>query len=299
MKDTLIRLLPEPLLNYAVRVSKWIRKIKLKKDSLLNRNITTAELIRDFKKIGIVPGDSVLVHASLSRIGYLRGGAQQLIEALIDYLGPSGNLLMPSFPASGRNFDYLLNNPVFDLLHTPSAMGIVSETFRKWKGVARSLHPTDSVCAFGPDADYFCEGHFGRQTPYDEFSPFRRVAEKKGKILMLGTTLNGACTSLHMLEDAVEFTYPVYLPELIKTEVIDAAGNHREMLTRVHNPEMSVQRNADPLVQIFEKENILKREKIGNASSMLIDSAEMLRVMIDYWNKHGICMYQPYLKSES
>ena len=294
LKNIFIRHAPSSILD----VLKWWKKNKRRR-YLSNKNnsgdvVTKEKLIDDLQKIGLIKGDSVLVHSAMSKIGYLENGPATLIDALENVIGKEGTLLMPAFPASGRNKTYLEDNSVFDVRKTPSKMGAITEYFRLLPDVKRSLHPTDSICALGPLADYYTNTHIAQLTPYNEFSPFRKLCDKKGKILMLGTTLNGACTNLHTLEDAVNFKYPVYDKNIFEITIVDEAGLYRIVETKVHNPEYSAKRNADPLKPIFEKENILVNGKIAEAKSMLIDADGMLKVMIKYYNDFGVTMYTPF-----
>ncbi|MBL7924401.1 MAG: AAC(3) family N-acetyltransferase [Bacteroidia bacterium] len=293
MKRFLLKYSPEWALHLAKQLRKRFRRKELQRQAATG-GMDAAALEKAFRDIGIREGDALLVHSSLSKIGYVQGGSETVIRSLMHVLGPEGTLLMPSFPAAGRNKDYLESEPVFDVRNTPSAMGIISETFRKMPGVKRSLHPTDAVCAAGPLAGFFTASHFGRITPYDEASPFRKLAERRGKILMLGTTLNGAGTSLHTLEDAVDFRYPVYDEKIYEAVLIDERGKRHSMKTKVHNPQYSARRNCDALKPIFEKEGALKNGCIGQAASMLIDAHKMLEVMLRYYREHGVTMYTPY-----
>jgi aminoglycoside 3-N-acetyltransferase len=160
--------------------------------------------------------------------------------------------------------------------------------------VYRSFHPTDSVCAKGTLAEFYTNSHFGQLTPYNEHSPFRKLCSKGGKILMLGTTLNGACTNLHTLEDAVDFKYPVYDPTIFDVKMIDEKGQELNMKTKVHNPEYSGKRNCDALKPLFEKEGVLQNGYVGEAKTMLIDANKMLEVMIKNYTDKGITMYTPF-----
>jgi aminoglycoside 3-N-acetyltransferase len=292
MLKRMTRYLPEGIVRAALdlrkRYSRFHLSLARKKDG-----ITHEQLIQDLHSIGIQKGDSLMVHASLSKIGYVEGGAATLVEALFQTIGDTGNLLMPTFPAPGRNKDYLDQQPVFDTIKTPSAMGIVSETFRKWPGVLRSLHPTDPVCAWGPNAEWFTSGHFNEPTPYTAASPFGRLAQSRGKILMLGTTLNGACTSLHVVEDAIAFPFPVYFPKTYDTDLLDVHGRHHRMSTRVHDPAWSTKRDADQLLPLFKSAGIIRTGKIGQANSMLIDAEGMLKTMIQACEQQSITMYSP------
>lgn len=292
-KKRLIDIAPEWFLQMALRWKKNQRRRALKEQEKTGAHIAVADLVSNLRKAGVCEGDSLLVHCSLSKIGFVEHGASGVVQALLQAVGIQGTLLMPSFPAQGRNKDYLLQNPVFDIRTTPSAMGAVSEYFRTYTGVLRSFHPTDPVCALGPLAAYYTEGHFGQLTPYTESSPFGRLAARGGKILMLGTTLNGACTSLHTLEDAVVFPYPVYDDQIFEVEMRDANGARFTMRTRVHNPVYSAKRNCDALKPGFIKAGILKDCLIGKAPSMLIDARGLLEVMIEQFWKRGVTMYTP------
>lgn len=298
LRHLLVKFSPDSWLESAKRIKKSLRRQALKKQEKTG-GIRLTTLENQLKKIGVRAGDSLLVHSSLSKIGFVAGGADTVIRAIENVLGENGTLLMPSFPAKGRNKDYLESGAVFDSRITPSAMGIITETFRKMKGVKRSLHPTDPVCAKGPLAAFYTDTHFGQLTPYTVHSPFRKLAAKGGKILMLGTTLNGAGTSLHCLEDAItDFTYPVYDEKIFEVDVIDENGNRKTMRTKVHNPAWSVKRNCDALKPLFEKEGVLINGKIGEAAVMLLDAKKMLDVMLHSYRESGVTMYTPYGKNK-
>lgn len=293
-KQFALKYTPQFLLEWIKTLKKNQRRKQLQEQQKNKTGINKEQLISDLKKIGIKQGDSVLVHSSLSKIGFVEGGAKTLVDALFETIGQSGTLLFPTFPAAGRNKTHLEEHPFFDIRNTSSQMGSVTEYFRKLNAVHRSFHPTDPVCAKGPLAEYYTNSHYGQLTPYNEHSPFRKLCTKGGKILMLGTTLNGACTNLHTLEDAVDFKFPVYDPKIFDVKMIDAEGKESTMKTKVHNPEYSAKRNCDALKPLFEKEGILVNGIIGEAKSMLIDANKMLEVMTDNYKKRGVTMYTPY-----
>jgi len=294
MKQFVLKYAPEFLLELGKSLKKNQRRKQLLAQQLAQKGISKQKLINEFKKIGIERDDSILVHCSLSKVGFVDGGAETVVNALFDCVGENGTLLFPTFSASGRNKTYLEQHPCFDSKSTPSQMGIITEYFRKLDDVFRSFHPTDSVCAKGRLAEYYTNSHFGQITPYNENSPFRKLCSMNGKILMLGTTLNGACTNLHTLEDAVDFKFPVYDNRIFEVEMIDEKGNKSIMKTKVHNPEFSSRRNCDALKPMFENEGVLINGIIGEAQSMLIDANKMLEVMIKNYTSKGITMYTPF-----
>ena len=286
-------LLPSFILNE-------LREYKRRK---FNRNLSDAlstgnsiplsTLTKQLEEMGIVTGDSLLVHASLRSMGFLEEGANTVIEALVNAVGESGNLLMPSSPVVSLQLDYVKSKPVFDSKATPSAMGAISENFRKLVGVKRSLHPTEPVCAFGSQADYLTEGHYNQITPYNANSPFYRLCELKGKILYVGVTLANAGTSLHVLEDAVDFPYPVYHSEIFNLMLKDEMGELHQVKTKVHSPIYSKKRRCDELIPLFIEKKACKRVRLGKAACLLFDADLMLSTMKEAFAIDGVTMYTP------
>ena len=58
--------------------------------------ILKADIKRKLKEIGLESGDNVIVHTSLKSMGYVCGGAQAVIEALIETVGENGTIMMPT-----------------------------------------------------------------------------------------------------------------------------------------------------------------------------------------------------------
>lgn len=292
-KNSIRKNMPELLLSLFREIKKN-RQRKILERKKINREFITEELlVKDLVAIGLREGDTVLVHSSMSRIGYLEEGPKTVINALLQVTGKNGTLLFPSSPAPGLTKDYLEQNSCFDILNTPSAMGAITEYFRKMEGVKRSFHPTEPVCALGPRAEYFIKDHYGQLTPYNSFSPFYKVSEQGGKIVMLGVTLDNAGTSLHTLEDAVDFKFPVYDEKIYEVNMIDEKGHSSVVKTKVHNPVFSAKRKCDELIPLFEKEGVLKKGRVGEAPTLFIDAKGMFEVMVKYYHEKEVTMYTP------
>jgi aminoglycoside 3-N-acetyltransferase len=294
LKDLIRSVTPNFLLAWYRKKKKQEVNKTLSKQKDSGEVITSEQLVADLRNCGVCPGDTLLVHSSLSKMGYVEGGASTVVHALMAAVGDKGNLLMPSSPNSGMQLDYIKSNPVFDVLNSPSAMGSITEYFRKQPRVRRSLSPTEPVCAFGSDAVYFTSGHMTEETPYTANSPFHRITEKNGKILYIGVTLINAGTSLHLLEDAVQnFPFPVYYPQLFTATVINEEGQNHSWNIKVHNPEMSNRRKCDELIPLFESAGCLTRCKIGKADALLLDAKVMLDTMLSLYHERGVTMYTP------
>ncbi|MEO9257746.1 MAG: AAC(3) family N-acetyltransferase [Crocinitomicaceae bacterium] len=293
IKDFIRFLTPQFILNKTRAHKKKQRNQELQVQKEHKNVLTKSTIIEQLKAIGIEKGDTLLVHSSLSKIGYVEGGPTAIIEALIDSVGEDGHILMPSSPNNKLQLDYIKELKEFDVLNSKSALGAITECFRTYPDVKRSLHPTEPVSCWGKDKEFFIGNHFGQLTPYNENSPFYKVASMGGKILMIGVTLDNAGTNLHCLEDAVNFKFSVYHNTIFDVKMIDESGNKRMMKTKVHNPIWSKKRKCDELIPMFEEKGVLKKVKIGEASTLLIDAKKMLSVMIQEYESNGITMYTP------
>lgn len=255
--------------------------------------ITEADIVEALKKHGLNSGDVAMVHSSLSRLGNVQGGAPTVIRALLEVLGDDGTLVMPSFPALGYTYNYLSTNPSFDVRHTPSQMGIITETFRKIKGVKRSMHPTDPVCAIGKETKFLLKEHFLQLTPYNEKSPFYKLITLKGKIVTLGTRLD-TVTNFHVPEDMIpNYKYPVYHKKQFLVKVRDEVGIERMVETKSHDPAMSKKRRCNELEPAFLKDGVAVKFKLGDADCMVIDAEKMNNWLLEKY-KEGITMYTPF-----
>lgn len=293
-RDTLRSLTPSFLLEwYRNRKKETVRK-SLAEQRKSGKGRTKADLKEQLMQMGIVPGDVLLVHSSLSRIGYVEGGPQAVVDSLLEMIGPTGHLLMPNSPNAGYQLEYIRDLDVFDVTHAPSKLGAITEVFRRMPGVVRSASATEPVSCFGPDAVWFTEGHFGQLTPYNEHSPFYKVAQRGGKVLYIGVTLANAGTSLHLLEDAVaDFKFPVYHPDVFPVKIRLEDGAEHQVTTKVHNPEWSARRRCDELIPVFRENGVLSDYLFGDAPTLLLDAKQMLDTMIRLYNEKGVTMYTP------
>ncbi len=227
---------------------------------------TRAKLYADFRGLGIRPGGALLVHASLRSLGPVEGGGETVILSLLDCLGPEGTLLMPalSYATVGPG------NPRFSQASTPSCVGALTEWFRTRPGTRRSLHPTHSVCAVGAEAGSFLQGHESDTTPCGPNSPFRRLRDRRGQILMLGCGLRPN-TSMHGVE---ELTAPPYLfAGVTRYELERENGEVCHAEIRNHGFAGWEQR-YDRVMEVLEPD-ALRSGRVAEAHCWLIEAGEL------------------------
>lgn len=174
---------------------------------------TRTTLANDLRRLGLEPGTDVIVHASLSSLGWVCGGAVALIEALIDVIGPEGTLVMPAHspelsdpgrwkhPPVPESWCAIIRDtmPAYDPARTPTwGLGRVAEMFRSWPGAVRSAHPTWSIAALGARALDIVRDH-----PLDlsmgERSPLAKLYDLNASALLLGAGFDSV-TCFHLAE---------------------------------------------------------------------------------------------------
>jgi aminoglycoside 3-N-acetyltransferase len=166
-----------------------------------------------FRDLGVRPGQTLLLHASLSSMGWVVGAAIGVVQAILDVLGGVGTLVVPAQTADNRDpassVDPVLSPdcwrivrehlPAFDKALTPSyRMGRIAELVRTWPGAQRSDHPQTSFAAVGARAKELMAGHL-LTSPLGEDSPLARLEEIGAYVLLLGVGMEKA-SCFHLAE---------------------------------------------------------------------------------------------------
>lgn len=195
------------------------RKIKIKGDVFMERKIVLKQdILHALSEVGVTQGQSIMVHTSLSKLGFVCGGPQIIIESLIESVGADGTIMMPT--QSWKNLDPVTgvhweepeqwwqiirdNWPAYDKNITPTnTMGAVAEMFRKWPGVLRSDHPARSVASYGKYAEYLTKDH-GLSNIFGDGSPIGKLYELDGYVLLIGVGYDKN-TSIHLADARAEY----------------------------------------------------------------------------------------------
>lgn len=256
--------------------------------------VTHSSLLRDLRKIGLEEGMTVIVHSSLSRMGWVCGGPVTLISALQDVLTPAGTLVMPahsadvSDPADWENppvpqtwfRDIYREMPAFDPRRTPAfGMGRVAETFRSFPDVRRSNHPIYSFSAWGRGRDALLAHH-----PFDnglgKESPLGKIYEHHGYVLLLGVGY-GNNTSMHLGE------YLSGKLEIVKRSSPVRVKGRRQWVT--YQDGDYHEENFETIGKAFEASNPaaaeLRAKHVGQAPALLLSQRAIVNFTADYLKK--------------
>jgi aminoglycoside 3-N-acetyltransferase len=174
---------------------------------------TVESLATDLRELGVAAGDVLMLHSSMSGLGFVAGGVHAVVQALLEVLGPAGTLVVPTHtpencdPAGWRNppvppdwWPVIRDKtPGFDPARTPTRwMGVIAETVRTWPGAIRSDHPQVSCAAVGAHATAVVGVH-QLDDAHGERSPLGALYRLDGKVLLLGCGYSSN-TSLHLAE---------------------------------------------------------------------------------------------------
>ncbi len=180
--------------------------------------LTRQSLADELRACGMNSGQTVLLHMAMSKLNWVVGSSQAVIQALLDVLGSDGTLMMPTqttnnsdpaewqHPPVPESWWQLIRDhtPAFDPATTPTReMGSAAELFRTWPGAIRSSHPSASFAAVGKNAHTLIDNH----DLYDELgekSPLARLYELDGYVLLLGVE-HWNNTSLHLAENRANY----------------------------------------------------------------------------------------------
>ncbi|WP_347551984.1 AAC(3) family N-acetyltransferase [Pseudalkalibacillus hwajinpoensis] len=251
---------------------------------------TVDSLVTDFRELGVKNGMTLLVHSSLSSLGWVCGGAEAVIKALMKVVGEDGTIVMPAQSASNSDPAGWMNPPVpeswwpiirdqmpaYCKATTPTrGMGAIVEQFRHFPGVKRSDHPVYSFAAWGKDKEVILENQ-PLESGFGEQSPLAKIYELDGEILMIGVG-HDSNTSLHYAENARCKNQPV-----TKSAAISENGQ------RVWKTFQEIDYDSDCFETIgyhFEQSESFRMMKIGNATCKLIGQRAMVNFGRDWFEK--------------
>ena len=212
--------------------------------------VTQHDIERGLCELGLVEGDIVLLHSSLSSFGRVEGAARTVVDAFLSVLGERGTLVVPTF----------------------GALGVVTDVVRDDPRAVRSVHPLASVAAIGADAGAICKDHWEAETAHAEGTPYMRIAEKGGYVCLAGVDQDRS-TTLHTAEELLRLPY---LNDRTQTFTTDEGEVTR---TIRHFP--GPHRDFIGLDRLFRQKGVMRIGRIGNAVVRLMKSRDVIDVCLE------------------
>ena len=250
--------------------------------------ITKEVLIHKFSQLGIKQGDILLVHASLSSLGYVVGGEETLYYALREVIGDQGTIVVPSqtveisdpaswqYPPVPEEWHDVIRNamPAYSKeLSYSKAMGAFSLFIGILPDSIRSNHPMYSFTAIGEKAvEIIGEDTF--DFPFGEESPLARMYSIGAKVLMIGTDFE-TNTSLHLAENRLN-------REVIqeKSKILTKTG---EKWISFKNIELDIYDDYLEIQKNFMEQYTVNHIKINEGNVYLFDMKECVDFTEHYY----------------
>ena len=249
---------------------------------------TRSGLRSDLERLGVGPGDTVMVHAAVSRVGRLLNGPDTLVGALLDATGEGGTVL--AYTDWDARYDELLDAegrvpaewrahvPPFDVAASRANRdnGVLPEFLRTWPNARRSGNPGASVAALGARAAWLTADH-PSDYGYGEGSPLAKLVEVGGVVLLVGAPLD-TVTLLHHCEHLAR------IPDkrVIRFEVpfaVAGGGVEWRMTEEFDTADPVVDSLSEDcfatIVQDFLDEGHGVQGLVGEAPSVLLDAAAL------------------------
>ena len=251
------------------------------------------DLLAALHRLGVAPGDVLMVHASYASFAGFQGTVGGAIRTLQSAVTEEGALLMPTLPFSGTAVEFVTNVPVTDLKRAPSHMGLLSDMFRRLPNVTRSIHATHPVAGWGRRAAALLDEHAMAATPCGVHSPYHKLLEADGKILLAGVSI-AVLTFLHCTEELLERQLPVrpFTARIYELRARDSRGAVHVTRSRLYDPAVSARRFGDPLIEPLKRRGWWRETRVGRLPLVLLRAREVLETVEDLAREEVFC-YRP------
>jgi aminoglycoside 3-N-acetyltransferase len=282
-KRAVFKFLP---LQTFVSLRTWYRKILKRLKKPLSEKEFQELLVHDLQ---IQRGAVVFIHSSTDALN-VSFPTYRILEILLETVGENGTLVFPAWHFTYRAEEYLNKHLVFDVEHSPSMLGLLSELARRHPDAKRSIHPTSSIVAIGKYANAIISGHGESIWPCDEMSPYYKVMQYKGIIVGIGVN-NNFLSFVHCPEDVLKNRFPVKtrLDIIFDASVRTTDGSITVIKTLAAHPQINNQ-DIPAFMNKYIPKTVCKNYAIRGNRFFVASTKELFDNMIVLANK-GITIY--------
>ncbi|MEN8157830.1 MAG: AAC(3) family N-acetyltransferase [Bacteroidota bacterium] len=235
--------------------------------------ISKDRLVADLKKLGVKKGDSLNLKISLKSIGFVEGGPDAVIQAILDVVGEEGTIVGESF-VNSHHLSKLKKQTILSEPDTSSYAGAIANAMIKFPGAIRSTHPIHRFSAIGARAKELMDNHTPDSYAYNVLKVLAETGGKNlkigadGKVVGVGTT-HVAIGMLQLVQD-----YP--------NEGIHYKNDQGETHLFVRNWAGGCEKGFSNFVPLYKKNNAFINEGlVGNAETTLSDMKKTLDIELE------------------
>jgi len=236
--------------------------------------VTLDAIVRGLREGGLHAGCHVLLHSSLKSLGLVEGGAETVIDAFLEVLGPTGTLVAPTL--TGDETLCAANPPVFDVHKSRCWTGAIPEALRLRPDAVRSWHPTHSAAAIGGLAKDLTRRHCDSTTPCDELSPYGLLAEREDAFIVLLGVDHESNTTLHHVEEMAASDYHMQAEPALATVRVGEI----EMKRTVFLHRYGQARRFGAVEPLLLERGIQRNVEIGSATVRVVRTKPMVRLCL-------------------
>jgi aminoglycoside 3-N-acetyltransferase len=242
--------------------------------------VSKGDVLAGLTRLGLKKGDIIGIHASLSSFGHVQGGANTVIDALLEAIGIEGTVVMSTHSANVQKVEMSREEQELGLLwklkilpydpeETPCTTGIIPETFRKRENVLRSKHVVHSVASTGPKAsEIIAESH------NKSLGGWKKLCELDGYILLIGVDF-GRCTSMHLAEERVR------LPKHIQDILTPPGWLKKKYPDGEWDTDFGIYPDFKQIEPYCIERKIIKATKIGNGTIRIVKLKKLLDLYVE------------------
>lgn len=242
-------------------------------------NVTYADTEQVFNRLGIVPGDTVIIHSSIKAVGWVEGGAQTIASALLHAVGPEGTVVAPTFTfARAKKEDIVTVDPACD----PCDVGAINRALWQTPGARRSIALTHSFAVLGKHQSEICDIP-AEVCPLGDHGPFAELMKLDAKVLLLGVAYTH-CTAGHFAEYLCHVPYRTEYQQTVRIRQAD--GSLRETVLNLYGPRPGIPyppRDFNRAGSLLEKEGVVSIATLGNAYVRLFRIRDFVNLVQTRW----------------
>jgi len=225
----------------------------------------------------------LILHSSMSNIGKLADGtAPDIAREIFSRINLARyTLLAPALPFNTSMNDHLEQCAAFDVRTAKNAMGAIANVVMQQPGCLRSVHPSHSTLAHGARAAYYVDAHGRDATPFGPHSPFCKLTQDRGQILLFGVGLNSV-TCFHVYEDLLGAALPfeVYQAKRYEVPCTDRDGTALLVRTTCHSPFLAARRECERARAYLERAGHIRSVPLGESEIALLDARGLTATLL-------------------
>ncbi len=291
-----------PLLEVIVRVSYWksrilhniIKKMVSKTKSSSTKRVASSGgdfsgLLKKLEDMGIEKGDTIIVHSAYGKLKKFSLSPQQIIDALIEFVGEAGNIIMPAIPILKDQPNLLdrfrLSNytkaPLYDVKKSKCWTGILAQTLLEMPGARRSRSPLNSMVVFGANSSELIRNDlFSKDSlPCGENSVLALSLNYNAKMVFLGVDEVHNMTMIHVAEDLYINDWPINNWFWKRPFEIVDGEYHETVVLAERNPFWALFYAERRFSRDLIKDGIVRRDVIGDLSVSVCENTKLVNYL--------------------